>query len=59
MKFESNKEYMGNLSLHFTSSVAEPDLQIRGEPGHSDPEIKGRGRSEKEFFFGPLGLSLV
>jgi len=30
-------------------AVADPDLQIRGEPGHPDPEIKG-DRSQKKFF---------
>ena len=24
-------------------TVADPDLQIRGEPGHPDPEITGGG----------------
>ena len=35
-------------------SVADPDLQIRGRPGHPDPEIRGRGL-QKHFFrpFGP------
>ena len=41
-------------------TVADPDLQIRGEPGHQDPEITGGGggggeRSQKKLFqpFGP------
>ena len=37
-------------------AVADPDLQIRGEGSHPDPEISG-GRSQ--FFFGSSGLSLI
>ena len=40
--------------------VADPDLKIRGEPGHLDPEIRG-GVSKKKFFlpFGPqIGLKI-
>ena len=41
-------------------TVADPDLQIRGDGGgggHADPEIKwGPGLN---FFFGPSWLSLV
>ena len=37
---------------HFT--VADPDLQIRGRPGHPDPEIRG-GLVTKKTFFWPLG----
>ena len=40
-------------------TVADPDLQIRGEPSHSDPEIKGGGEVSKKNCFSPLGLSLV
>ena len=39
-------------------TVADPDLQIRGEPGHPDPEITG-GNGLKKNCFSPLGLSLV
>ena len=45
--------------------MADPDLQIRGGGGgglgggHPDPEIRGRTRSPKKFFFGPSGLILV
>ena len=43
-------------------TVADPDLQIRGEPGHQDPEITGGGeRSQKKLFqpFGPqFGLTI-
>ena len=43
-------------------TVADPDLQIRGEPGHPDPEITGGGkRSQKKLFqpFGPqFGLTI-
>ena len=37
----------------------DPDIQIRrgGGGGHPDPEIRGGG-SLQENFFGPLGLSL-
>ena len=38
-------------------AVADPDLQIRGGPGRTDPEIR-EGGSPKNFF-APLGLSLV
>ena len=37
-----------------TRTVTDPDLRIRGEPGHPDPEITGRGRSQKMFFW-PFG----
>ena len=37
-------------------AVADPDLWIRREGGHPDPEISG-GRSQ--FFFGSSGHSLV
>ena len=30
--------------------VADPDLQIRGGPGHPDSEIRGRGPVSKIFF---------
>ena len=38
--------------------MADPDLQIRGEAGHPDSEIRGGGDGglKKIFFFGPLGL---
>ena len=38
-------------------SVVDPDLQIRGRPGHPCLEI--RGEPGIKFFFGPSGLSLV
>ena len=37
----------------------DTDLQIRGEPGHPDPEIRGGEQVSKNNFFRPLGLSLV
>ena len=40
-------------------TVADPDLQIRGEPSLPDPEIKGGGVVFKKNCFSPLGLSLV
>ena len=41
-------------------TVTDSDLQIRGEPSHPDPEIKGGGAvSKKKNCFSPLGLSLV
>ena len=42
-----NREYG-----HFT--VADPDLQIRGRPGHPDPKIRGGSGNKKDFFW-PLG----
>ena len=36
-------------------SVADPDLQIRGRPGHPEPEITGEGRGIKKNFFRPFG----
>ena len=41
-----------------TSSVTDPDLQIRGGGGHPDPEISG-GPVSKKIFSGPSGLILV
>ena len=29
-------------------TVADPDLQIRGEPGHPDPDITGGGTVSKK-----------
>ena len=41
-------------------SVTDPDLQIRGGPGHPDPEIReGRGGQSPKKFFSPFGLSVV
>ena len=39
--------------------MADTDLQISGEAGHPDPEIRGGGTGLKKIFFGPSGLSLV
>ena len=37
-------------------TVTAPDLQIRGEPSHPDPEIKGGGAvSKKKKLFQPFG----
>ena len=37
-------------------TVTAPDLQIRGEPSHPDPEIKGGGVvSKKKKLFQPFG----
>ena len=41
--------------------VADPDLKIRGEPAHPDPEIRGGALQKKRFFwpFGPqIGLKI-
>ena len=40
-------------------TVTDSDLQIRGEPSHPDPEIKGGGGPSQKKCFSPLGLSLV
>ena len=49
--------------LTHTPAVVDPDLQIRREGGHSDPEIRGGGAGggavSKKIFLGPLGLILV
>ena len=47
----------GICSTEVPHTVADSDLQIRGWPGHPDPEI--RGAVSKKIFFGPSGLSLV
>ena len=40
--------------------VPDPNLEIRGGGGHPDSEIGGGGAvSQKNYFFGPSGLSLV
>ena len=42
-------------------TVTDSDLQIRGEPSHPDPEIKGGGAVSKKMFqpFGPqFGLTI-
>ena len=41
-------------------TVTDPDFQIRGEPGHPDPEIRGGGLKKKSFRpFGPqFGLKI-
>ena len=39
--------------------MADTDLQISGEPGHPDPEIRGGGAGLKKIFFGPSVHSLV
>ena len=36
-------------------TVTAPDLQIRGEPSHPDPEIKGGGAVSKKKLFQPFG----
>ena len=51
------------MKLYKTATA--PDLQIRGEPSHPDPEKKGGGGggggavSKKKCFSRPSGLSLV
>ena len=41
-------------SNRIRATVADPDLQIRGECGHPDPEARGRP-ALKIFFFRPFG----
>ena len=40
--------------------MRDPDLQIRGGPGHPDPEIRGGGLQKNTFWpFGPqFGLKI-
>ena len=53
--------WLNTLVRHYSivSPVADLDLQISGEPGHPDPEIRGGWAGLKKIFFGPSGLSLV
>ena len=49
--------FMGaSLVLYWHKSVPDPGLEIRGEPGPLDPEIRERF---PKHFWGPSGLSLV
>ena len=50
---------MKNFKTVILKAVADPDLSIRGTPGHPDPEIREGGPGLQKLFFGPLGLSLV
>ena len=45
----------GICSTEVPHTVADSDLQIRGWPGHPDPEI--RGAVSKKIFFGTLRAS--
>ena len=36
-------------------TVTDSDLQIRGEPSHPDPEIKGGGGAVSKKMFQPFG----
>ena len=41
-------------------SMTDPDLQIRGGPGHPDPEIREGGWDNlQKKFSSPFGLSVV
>ena len=44
------------VKITWIMEVADPDLQIRGWPGHPDPEMRGRdgGLGLKKFFFPPF-----
>ena len=47
------------LQISKQSAVADPDLQIRGEPGHQHPDIRGGGGSGlNKNFFRPFGRQL-
>ena len=35
--------------------MANPDLQIRGGPGHLDPEIEEGGKGARKIFVWPFG----
>ena len=48
-------------AVEHTWPVPDPDLEIRGGPGHPDPYIRGEGGgpSLQKKFFGPSGFSVV
>ena len=55
-EIETYTQRIGCLSFKIeTTSVADPDLQIRGRPSHQDPDITGGGRVSKKIFFQPIG----
>ena len=44
----------------YIETVADPHLQIKGGgDGHPNPEIRGRARPKKNYFFGLSRLSLA
>ena len=43
------------VKITWMTAVANPDLQMRGWPGHPDPEISwGMGGSVSKKYFSPL-----
>ena len=57
---KTSQELLLDNGLITPTPVAHPNLQITGQPGHPDPEIKGGGPGlKKRNFFRPSGLTLV
>ena len=58
--FAKNIQIWNFESKKHRFQVADPDLQIREEPGHPDHEIsRGGGGGVQKIFFSPLCNSLV
>ena len=53
IKHTTESEISSNKWQTTTIPVANPALQVRGDPGHPDPEIGGGGGGLKKTFFGP------
>lgn len=57
---KTSQERLWDNGLITPTPVADPHLQITGQPGHSDPEVKRGGPGlKKRNFFRPSGLTLV
>ena len=57
--FAKNIQIWNFESKKHRFQVADPDLQIREEPGHPDHEISRGGGGVQKIFFSPLCNSLV
>ena len=57
---KTSQERLCDNGLITPTPLADPHLQITGQPGHSDPEVKKGGPGiKKRNFFRPSGLTLV